>query len=246
MLRALLGQYAYNAPFSTFEVSARAQIPNDLAAMVGRRLVTASETSDDTRLNEARMKMLTGGDPVTARFLNHEFFTFVPVAKYILAANHKPRVRDFSHGFWRRTRLVPCEARFEGGGADKHLEEKLLAELPGILAWAAKGYREYERRGLEPPKAVMVATDGYRVDSDPLAEFLAECCKPDETRSVKAAGAWEAYQAWAKDHGVDEHLGRNRFFEALESHFPRVHTNTGNVYRGLRLRDPAAPTLDEQ
>ena len=174
VLRALLGLYAYNAPFATFESQARSQIPNDLAALVGRRLVSASETNPDTRLNEARMKMLTGGDPVTARFLNREFFTFVPVAKFILAVNHRPRIRDYSYGFWRRMRLIPFEARFEGEADDRGLEERLLGELSGILDWAVRGCLEWQRRGLEPPAAVQAATASYRTDSDPLAEFLAE------------------------------------------------------------------------
>jgi putative DNA primase/helicase len=155
VLRALLGRYAYNAPFATFESQARSQIPNDLAAMVGRRLVTASETNEGSRLNEARVKMLTGRDPVTARFLNREFFTFVPVAKYFLAVNHKPLVKDYSYGFWRRVRLIPFLAQFREN-ADPLLEDTLLDELPGVLAWAVEGCLEGQRRGLGCPPGLQV------------------------------------------------------------------------------------------
>src|SRR5207249_4412834 len=82
MLRAVLGEYAHNMPFSTIELKDRASIPNDVAALADKRLVTASETNDGTRFNEARIKALTGSDPITARFLHHEFFTFRPVAKF--------------------------------------------------------------------------------------------------------------------------------------------------------------------
>ena len=61
----------------------RAAIPNDLAALVGRRFVIASETNDGTRLNEARVKAFTGCDPITARFLHGEFFTFEPVGEVL-------------------------------------------------------------------------------------------------------------------------------------------------------------------
>jgi putative DNA primase/helicase len=247
LLRALLGSYAYNAPFATFEASARSQIPNDLAALVDRRLVTASETAEGVLLNEARMKMLTGGDPVTARFLHREFFTFTPVAKFVLAVNHKPRIRDYSLGIWRRLRLIPFCAQFQGSDDDRDLESKLRTELPGILAWAVSGSLEWQRRGLEPPKAVVTATAGYRNDSDPLSEFLAERCLPDKDAAVRAAAAHEAYKGWADATGLGERerLGRNAFYEALESHFPKQHTNAGNVYGGLRLHDPARPSLDE-
>ena len=248
VLRALLGLYAYNAPFATFESQARSQIPNDLAALVDRRLVSASETNPDTRLNEARMKMLTGGDPVTARFLNREFFTFVPVAKFILAVNHRPRIRDYSYGFWRRMRLIPFEARFEGKADDRGLEKKLLGELTGILDWAVRGCLEWQRRGLEPPAAVQAATASYRTDSDPLAEFLAERTVSEKGRTLKAAAAYAAYRDWAEEQDLSdrERLGRNRFFELLEGHSPKTHSNSGNLYHGLHLRDAATPTLDEQ
>jgi hypothetical protein len=102
--RDILGDYAANTAFSTLEMSSRNGIPNDLAALYGKRLVTASELNEAVRLNEARMKMLAGQDPVTARFLHGEFFTFVPNAKFWLAVNHKPMVNDDSTGFWRKIR----------------------------------------------------------------------------------------------------------------------------------------------
>ncbi len=111
-LKAVLGDYGWNMPFATVEMRDRAAIPNDLAALVGRRFVIASETNDGTRLNEARVKALTGCDPITARFMRSEFFMFEPVAKFWLSLNHKPVVRDDSHGFWRRLRLIPFTQTF--------------------------------------------------------------------------------------------------------------------------------------
>jgi len=247
MLRALLGDYAANAPFSTFEANSRTSIPNDLAALVGRRLVTSLETSEKTPLNEARLKMLTGGDAVTARFLHREFFTFVPIAKFILAVNHKPCVRDYSHGFWRRLRLVPFEVRFDDKAAGERLEAELPAELPGILVWALAGYAEWRARGLEPPAAVRAATADYRADSDPLAVFLAECCQAVPEARLNAAAAWDAYQTWASDQGIieAERLARNRFYSLLEDHFSKRHTNAGNVYLGVRLRSTAELEFDQ-
>lgn len=66
VLQLLAGRYAYSIPFQGLEFHSRGSIPNDIAALVGARLVTASETDDGVRLNEARLKSLTGGDPITA------------------------------------------------------------------------------------------------------------------------------------------------------------------------------------
>ena len=131
----VLGDYFGNMGFSTIELKQRATIPNDLAALEGKRLVTASE-SGEVRLNEPRIKMLTGSDPVTARYLYGEPFTFTPSAKFILATNTRPVVADNSHGFWRRLKLVPFTRCFEGAARDEHLEDYLKAhEGPGILNW---------------------------------------------------------------------------------------------------------------
>jgi putative DNA primase/helicase len=201
-VRYVLGPYAYDAPFSTFEASARATIPNDLAALGGRRFVTVSETAENMRLNEARIKALSGCDPITARFLNQEFFTFTPTCKLWLAVNHKPRVTDDSLGFWRRVKLIPFTRTFQGADDDKHLDEKLRAEAQGILAWAVRGTLEWQQRGLEPPNAVRAATDEYRTESDPLAEFMSARCVQGEQLRVTASGLYKAYAEWAKATGL--------------------------------------------
>ena len=112
-LRAGLGDYAHNAPFSTFEKRRQGEIPTDLADLDRRRLVTASETGESTRLNESRIKALSGGDPITARHPYGRFFTFDPTAKLWLSVNHRRVVGDDSHGFWRRMRLIPFERQFD-------------------------------------------------------------------------------------------------------------------------------------
>ena len=176
MLRNVLGDYAMNIPFTVLELQQRPSLTNDLASMAGRRLVTSSETNESTRLNEARIKALTGGDPITARFLYSESFTYEPVAKFWLAVNHLPRVRDDSYGFWRRVRVLPFNEQFTGDDADKGLPFKLLEELPGILNWGVQGALNWRLVGLAPPSAVMTATQAYRKDNDELDGFVADCC----------------------------------------------------------------------
>jgi len=236
-LRHVLGPYAYDAPFSTFEASARATIPNDLAALCGRRFVTASETAENTRLNEARLKALSGCDPLTARFLNQEFFTFTPMCKLWLAVNHKPRVTDDSLGFWRRVKLIPFPHTFEGAADDKHLDEKLHAEAQGILAWAVRGALEWQERGLEPPKTVQAATDEYRRESDPLAEFVATKCIRGERFRAPVTALYKAYVWWALAAGLRDRdtLSIQAFGRRMAEEFKREHTRTGTEYVGIGL-----------
>ena len=118
-IRNVVGGYGCNLPFSAFELEARASIPNDVATLPGRRFVTAIETAESSQLNAARIKALTGSDPITARLLHREFFTFEPVSKFWLAFNHRPVVTDDSHGFWRRVHLIPFLRRFDPNGEPK-------------------------------------------------------------------------------------------------------------------------------
>jgi len=238
-IRHVAGAYGYNMPFSTVEMRGRCAVPNDLAALVGRRLVTSSETSETTRLNESRVKALTGGDPITARFLHQEYFTFQPVGKFWLGVNHKPRVEDDSHGFWRRVRLIPFERQFPG---DKNLEAQLQAEAPAILAWAVHGCLLWQKRGLDPPDCVLSATDEYRQESDPLEAFLAEQIEETgDDMALPVRDIVKAYADWASREGLGERerLGSRSLQGRLKAKWPDRHRpavrQTPTRYVGLRL-----------
>ena len=216
VLRDAFGDYAYNLPFSTFEMKARSSIPNDVAALPGRRFVTALENNESIPLNEARIKLLTGCDPVSARLLYREFFTFIPTAKFWLATNHQPPVSDDSPGFWRRIRLIPFVQKFMEGRADKDLPQKLRAELPGILRWAVEGCLLWQRQGLGIPEAVQTASQAYRQNNDQLGEFLAEECETAADAMVPAAHLWGRYCLWAEGAG-ERPLDRRGFSARLET-----------------------------
>jgi putative DNA primase/helicase len=231
----VLGDYGWNMPFSTIEMRDRAAIPNDLAALVNRRFVMASETNDGTRLNESRVKALTGCEPVTARFLHGEFFTFEPVAKFWLSVNHKPIVRDDSHGFWRRMRLVPFTQVFS---VNPSLADELAAEASGILAWAVRGCVQWQREGLNAPAIVVAATDEYATDSDVLAGFISEACEPEPAAQIKASDLYDHYKRWAEQHGLSERerLSATAFGRKAAERLQKQRTPARNVYLGLARR----------
>jgi putative DNA primase/helicase len=208
--------YAFNLPFSAFELKARSSIPNDIAAIEGKRLVTAVETNESAQLNEARIKMLTGCDPITARPLYCEYFVFPPTGKFWLAFNHLPEVMDDSHGLWRRIRLIPFLQRFDGNAADKELLAKLLAEAPGILAWAVQGCLKWQAEGMSSPPTIQEKTDVYRRESDPLEDFIVERCLVAPSARVTAAALWDAYLYWANDNMERAPLDRKGFSRRLE------------------------------
>jgi len=239
-LHYIVGDYGFTLPFSTFE-SRPNGIPNDLAALAGRRFVTASETNDGARLNEARVKSLTGEDDITARFLHGEFFTFRPVSKLWLSVNHRPVVRDLSAGFWRRLREIPFDRTF---ALDATLEPTLLAEAPGILAWAVRGCLRWQANGLgDLPDAVADAIADYRTESDVLAEFLTARCVRMDGVTAKASALFAEYTKWADQTNVsrDDRLhSQTAFGRALsERGFTKTRTSQGWHYHGIGL--PSRP-----
>lgn len=171
------------------------------AELVGRRLVIAKESEETKRLNSEFVKSLTGGDTVNARHPYGRPFTFVPAAKFVLACNHRPIIRDDSHGMWRRVRLVPFNQTFP---IDTTLIEILAAEAPGILAWAVQGCLAWQQQGLDAPAVVANATRDYEQESDTLASFVTACCLEAEGLTVRGRAFHDAYTRWCEANRIAE------------------------------------------
>ena len=127
-LHGISGDYSVIAHMPTFTASHNERHPTELAMFRGARLVTAQETEDGQRWAESKIKTLTGGDPISARFMRQDFFTFEPSFKLIIAGNHKPSLRNVDEAIKRRFNLVPFEVTIQAAERDDQLAEKLKAE----------------------------------------------------------------------------------------------------------------------
>ena len=205
-----LGDYAMRTPTEMLMVKRGGGVPNDVARLMGSRLVTASETEEGRRLAESLIKDLTGQDTISARFMRGEFFDFKPSHKLWLSTNHKPEIRGTDNAIWRRIRLIPWVVTVPPKERDRTLPEKLRAELPGILAWSVRGCLEWQREGLKPPEEVRQATREYRAEMDVLAAFVADCCERGEDQKAYAGELWKAWQRWCE--GTGEQAGTQKRF----------------------------------
>jgi putative DNA primase/helicase len=231
-IKRLLGGFATTAAFDTFMRRREHGPRNDLARLHRARLVVASESGEGRRLDEATLKQLTGGDRIAARFLYGEYFEFTPEFKLVLVTNHRPRVDGDDDAIWRRLRLVPFEASFEGR-EDRGLPAKLERELPGILAWAVGGCIEWQAEGLGEAGAVTRATAEYRCDEDVLGAFLAERCQLGG--EATAASLRDAYEDYCHDAG-EKPLSANVLGRRLAKRGIRgVPRSSGRVYSGVSL-----------
>ena len=171
----------------------------DLAALHGTRYVICAETDQGGRLNEGRVKWLTGDDTVQARRLFEAPFTFTPSHTVWLTTNHRPQVRDGGEALWDRLILIPFETRITDEEQDKSLPQRLRdEEAEGVLDWLIEGAHHWYRDGLQPPKRVLAATDSYREESDWFGEFIDHACEVGEGLQVLSAALHKAYTDWAQ------------------------------------------------
>lgn len=200
-LAAALGDYATRTPTDMLMAKRFNGVPNDVARLKGARFVAASETEEGRRLDEARIKDLTGQDTVSARYMRGEWFDFKPTHKLWLSTNHKPEIRGTDNAIWRRIRLISWGVTIPPAEQDRKLPEKLRDELEGILAWAVAGCLQWQREGLRAPEEVRRATGEYRAEMDVLAAFLREECVTVEGESTAATALYEAYKEWCGETG---------------------------------------------
>jgi len=203
MLHYILSDYAVAASMDVFTESKHDRHPTELAALRGARLVVAQETDEGRKWAEAKIKALTGGDPITARFMRQDFFTFLPKFSLIIAGNHKPSLRNVDEAMRRRLHLIPFTATIPKQKRDPYLSEKLKAEAGGILQWMISGVVEYNRQGLNPPKAVIDATDAYFQDEDTLQQWIADCCMTEPDYWEPPALLFNSWKRYAKAANLD-------------------------------------------
>jgi putative DNA primase/helicase len=232
----ILGDYHRTAPIETFTASNQDRHPTELACLQGRRLVTSIETEEGRRWAESRIKALTGGDKIAARFMRGDFFEYTPAFKLVIAGNHKPGLRTVDEAIRRRFHLVPFTFTIPEEQRDPELTTKLRQEWPGILAWMIDGALNWQEQGLRPPEAITAATRAYLEAEDALSAWLEECCdRGDPSAWETTSSLFGSWRSWAEKAG--EHPGTmKRFVQNLEARgFTWERTRTGRGFRGVRL-----------
>lgn len=226
ILTTLLGDYAANASFETFDAGRRNESSNDLAALRGKRLVTVIETEDGRRLAEARVKSVTGQDLITCRFLYGEYFSYRPTYKIWLAMNHLPKIKGTDKGIWRRIQLIPFTQDFSQN-PDPTLSQTLRSEIDGILQWALEGLRQWHVRGLSTPAVIEQATQQYRQDSDQVGRWVTDRCIRVVNIFLQSSTGYRDYETWCKETGEDA-LSQNAWSRRITELGFQVSQNKSN------------------
>src|SRR5262249_11103413 len=224
--------YHTTAAIETFTTSASDRHPTELAGLRGARLVTAIETEEGRKWAEAKIKNLTGGDKIAARFMRQDFFEYIPQFKLIVAGNHKPALLTVDEAIRRRFHLVPFAVTIPPEERDQNLTDKLKAEWPGILQWMIDGCLAWQRDGLNPSAAVRDASREYLEAEYAIATWMAECC-------TRAPDAWESraalfvsWSVWARSAG-EPICSQRAFVHKMEERLKPHRTANGRGFKGL-------------
>ncbi len=234
---AIMNDYATVADVGTFIAAAIERHPTDVAKLHGYRLVVAQETEKGRRWDETKIKSMTGGDKMTARFMRCDFFDFTPKFKLWIVGNHKPRLENVDEAMRRRMLLVPFTVQIPPEERDANLTEKLKGEWPAILRWAIDGCIEWQRVGLAPPKIVTDATDEYFDDQDTIKQWLED--RTEDGGPYAFTPTSELFASW-KEWCIERNLKpgtSHAFSDALADRGHVRKKGTGGV-RGFRKLTP--------
>jgi putative DNA primase/helicase len=245
-ISGVLGEYHRTAPIETFTVSNADRHPTDLAGLRGARLVTSIETEEGRRWAESKIKQLTGGDPVPARFMRQDFFEYTPQFKLAIAGNHKPQLRSVDEAMRRRFNLIPFTVTIPPAERDLDFADKLKAEWPGVLQWMIEGCLAWQRQGLAPPNAVTAATAAYLEAQDAVAAWLDDQCDRNPDAWERSQTLFASWKAWAERMGEPVHDAKT-FRDRLEAKgiLHKRQPGKGRAgYQGLSLKTEGQENAD--
>jgi len=233
----VLGDYAKPGPSSLIVHDGKhTPHPTDVASCHGSRLVVVHETKRGASFDASKVKLLTGGDKLTARHMRQDFFVFEPTHTLVMLSNYKPEADANDAALWRRVQLVPFDVVIPDEKQDRELADKIKAsEAPGVLRWIVEGALQWQRQGLNPPETVKRQTADYRAAEDVVGQFIEERCVKLPSAKASGGNLYAAFKKFCEDEGVKAVRGNDFSAEIQARGFRKVKTNRGVVYHGIGL-----------
>lgn len=241
----LLGPLAQGVNFRMFTADRSGDTQNfDMAPLKSKRFIVAGEQNRKDGLNEAVIKMITGGDQVYCAFKHKNHFSYRPQYKVVLTSNHYAWADAADDAVWGRLRIVPFEKSFLGR-EDKTLKQRLTSPdaLKGVLAWAVEGAYKWAQLGRLPyPKEMQHELGLNRQNTSTVMSFVQDECTIDPAAQTKITDLYTDYVGYCKLEGYKE-LGRIRFKEEMATIYNlheqrKAHPTPGSsmqrVFVGIR------------
>ena len=169
--------YAQAIPVEIFAMQKNASThPTGLASLDGPRFLHCSEVDENAAWNTTRLKSVTGGDIIAARFMRRDFFNFRPQGVVWIALNDLPGLRVVSDAIRRRIRVVPFHEVIPKQERDTGFDARWQKpeNVAQVVRWALEGARMYAESGLPDCPAVSKVTKRYLDSEDVIGRFLDE------------------------------------------------------------------------
>lgn len=202
---AMMGSYAASINPETLAARHRdGGAPNeDVARLIGKRLVIAAEPENALQFNASLIKRLTGNDTITARKLHENSFQFRPQFKLFMNTNHRPYVSERTLFDSGRMKVISFERHFAPHEQDPTLKHTFVQpeNLSAVLNWCLDGLDMLMKEGLREPEAIKEAVEEYKTDSDWMTLFMQDCLLPDDKARVRMKQVYAAYAEWCRQNG---------------------------------------------
>lgn len=240
-VEAVLGDYATHSAPDLLMRRRHEQHPTEVADLLGKRVVFGSEVADGAALDEVKMKRLTGGEKVKARFMRGDFIYIDPTWTFFIPCNDRPSFRGTTVAMLRRLSVVPFlfSLPLDQQRPQPEVIAELVADGPAILRWCLDGLADWRAHPTWFAPAVSAATAEYHAEQDHLATFLRERCEERRGATVPSGELHEAYQSWCAEEADEEALGKTAFGKRMKAQgfTQRREGRAGSrLWAGLRLR----------
>lgn len=214
-----------------------------LSGIVGKRVISCTESDSNSVLPDSVYKILTGGsDELYVDVKNRDGITFRPEAKVWWAMNdgQQPRVNDRSGATMERIIIIPFNRTIPQEQRISNLEQRLIAERSGIFNEMVTYYKRLLQAGkFEPCKQSTLKRIEYTMENDTEATFIQDKFERREDFKIRGSELFHAYTTWCGENGF-----KPKNINMVAKEWRRLgfeqKTSDGSWWHGLRPKAVAA------
>ncbi|NBO23268.1 hypothetical protein EBU94_08030 [bacterium] len=215
-----------------------------LLNLKNKRVAVITETEENDKLNTGKIKELTGGDKLTARYLyDNSIIEFTNRAKILIASNFPLTFYNQDTAIVDRYKHIRFENRFE---KNNKFRDDLMANKEGILdeifSLCIKNGREDLKRQSLTCNTIENNTKELMKKFDTISIFLEDKCLLDDKQvQISSTELLNSYKEYCRENGYDR-VKDETFRNDMISKGYNIGRGKGkyrncNVYIGVKLAE---------
>ncbi len=163
-----------------------------------------------------KIKMLAGGDSISARYHYAENFPFENNAKISLACNEFPKltpVVEKDEAFWDRIIIEILESKIDIKDVEG-LRTNILEERSGIFNWSTEGYRLLQEEGFNYEGDVAYEQwQTYSLECGTFNEFINDTFVFDKNSYIDKDDVQKLYDIYCNENNIE---GDDRIYSSVK------------------------------